>query len=513
MTAAKSINIAILAMGGEGGGVLADWLVRVGESNGFVAQTTSVPGVSQRTGATIYYLELFPGAALQGRLPVLGLMPMPGDIDLVVASELMEAGRAIQRGLVTPDRTHLVASTHRVYSMTERTALGDGRVDAEAILKACNTAARKLTSFDMALLAEANRSVISAALLGAIAGSQALPFAREAYEAAIRSDGIGVDASLAAFSAAYAASERPAVTDVAAGPGPDPASGATDPVLPANLSGEARTLAAMGASRATDYQDEAYAREYVERLRPFIALVEPMGDAGQQLLAELARQLALGMTYEDPVRVAELKIRGSRFERVYAEIGAHPSQVIEIVEFMHPRLEEIADTMPAAVGRWMLRNATVKALLTRLTSRGRKVRTTSLHGFLLLYCVASLKAFRRGSLRHQREMRFLDEWLETLRRVAGIDVSLATEFARLRNLVKGYGDTCERGHAKYQAISTFMSVRLHHPLAATQLRGLIVAAQKDEDGAALRAEINRLDTMSAGEQADSGEGTLALQAG
>ena len=110
-------------------------------------------------------------------------------------------------------------------------------------------------------------------------------------------------------------------------------------------------------------------------------------------------------------------------------------------------------------------------------------------------------------------MRFLDEWLETLRRVAGIDVSLATEFARLRNLVKGYGDTCERGHAKYQAISTFMSVRLHHPLAATQLRGLIVAAQKDEDGAALRAEINRLDTMSAGEQADSGEGTLALQAG
>ncbi|MCW5704971.1 MAG: hypothetical protein KIT82_20615, partial [Bradyrhizobium sp.] len=60
MTDAKSINIAILAMGGEGGGVLADWLVRVGENGGYLAQTTSVPGVSQRTGATIYYLELFP---------------------------------------------------------------------------------------------------------------------------------------------------------------------------------------------------------------------------------------------------------------------------------------------------------------------------------------------------------------------------------------------------------------------------------------------------------------------
>ena len=129
-------------------------------------------------------------------------MPMPGDIDLVVASELMEAGRAIQRGLVTPDRTHLVASTHRVYSMTEKTALGDGRVDAQAIVEGCKTAALKFTGFDMARLAEANKSVISAALFGAIAGSQALPFAREAYEDAIRSDGISVSASLAAFSAA-----------------------------------------------------------------------------------------------------------------------------------------------------------------------------------------------------------------------------------------------------------------------------------------------------------------------
>ena len=334
MKTAKSINIAVLAMGGEGGGVLADWLVRVGESGGYLAQTTSVPGVSQRTGATIYYLELFPKSALprDGRMPVLGLMPMPGDVDLVVASELMEAGRAVQRGLVTPDRTHLVASTHRVYSMTERTAVGDGRVDAEAIVEACKTAARKLTSFDMAALAEANRSVISAALLGAIAGSQALPFAREAYEAAIRSDGVGVEASLAAFSAAFAAAERSVVTGMAADRGPDPVRGEPDPVLPTSLRGEARMLATVGARRAADYQDEAYAREYVERLTPFVALAESKGDAGQQFLAEIARQLALGMTYDDPVRVAELKIRDARFERVHTEIGARPGQVIEIAD-------------------------------------------------------------------------------------------------------------------------------------------------------------------------------------
>src|SRR5258707_9036850 len=74
--AARSINIAILAMGGEGGGVLADWIVDLAENSGYLAQTTSVPGVAQRTGSTIYYVELFPEAAVHaaGKEPVLALM-------------------------------------------------------------------------------------------------------------------------------------------------------------------------------------------------------------------------------------------------------------------------------------------------------------------------------------------------------------------------------------------------------------------------------------------------------
>jgi len=124
---ARAIRLAILAMGGEGGGVLADWIVDLGEANGFVAQTTSVPGVAQRTGATNYYVELFPkmGARANAPAPVLGLTPIAGDVDIVIASELMEAGRAVQRGLVTPDRTTFIVSTNRVYSMTERIAMAE----------------------------------------------------------------------------------------------------------------------------------------------------------------------------------------------------------------------------------------------------------------------------------------------------------------------------------------------------------------------------------------------------
>src|SRR5258708_39934562 len=128
--------MAILAMGGEGGGVVGDGIVDLAENSGYFAKTTSVPGVAQRTGSTIYYVEFFPEEAARaaGKDPVLALMPVPGEVDVVIASELMEAGRAITRGLVTADRTTLIASTNRVYSMTEKISMGDGRATDEAFL-------------------------------------------------------------------------------------------------------------------------------------------------------------------------------------------------------------------------------------------------------------------------------------------------------------------------------------------------------------------------------------------
>src|SRR5437764_1499968 len=187
----RPVSIAILAMGGEGGGVLADWIVDLAESNRYIAQLTSVPGVAQRTGATIYYLEIYSraGIADAAHEPVLALMPTPGDVDIVIASELMEAGRAIQRGLITPNCTTLIASTHRVYSMTERIARSDGRVDEAKLLEACGLASKRLIAFDMAALAQASGSVISAVLFGALAGSGALPFGRAAFEGAIERGG------------------------------------------------------------------------------------------------------------------------------------------------------------------------------------------------------------------------------------------------------------------------------------------------------------------------------------
>jgi indolepyruvate ferredoxin oxidoreductase beta subunit len=208
----RPLTLAILALGGEGGGVLADWIVATAERAGYWAQNTSVAGVAQRTGATVYYVEMLapepepapdPRPAVRDE-PVMGLFPTPGEVDVVIASELMEAGRAIQRGFTTADRTLLISSTNRVYSIDEKIALGDGRIDDAQVLDGARRACRRLIAADFAELAERAGSVISASLFGALAGSQALPFTREDFEAAITASGKGVEASLAAFAAGFA---------------------------------------------------------------------------------------------------------------------------------------------------------------------------------------------------------------------------------------------------------------------------------------------------------------------
>src|SRR3569833_1748995 len=201
----RPLAIAVLAMGGQGGGVLVDWIGALCEAQRWVAQATSVPGVAQRTGATVYYIEALPlpADAPEGLRPVLSLMAVPGEVDIVIGAEFMEAGRAIQRGLVTPDRTTLIASSHRAYAVVEKQAPGDGIGDAATMLKAAEATARQLVAFDMAAVGDKTGSAISAVLFGALAGADALPFARESYEATIRDAGIGVEPSLRGFAAGY----------------------------------------------------------------------------------------------------------------------------------------------------------------------------------------------------------------------------------------------------------------------------------------------------------------------
>ncbi len=483
----RAITIAILAMGGEGGGVLADWLVDLAEHNGFVAQATSVPGVAQRTGATIYYLELFASNAVPGGAqPVLGLSPVPGEVDIVIASELMEAGRALQRGLVTPDRTTLIASSHRVYSMTERTAMGDGRVDSARLLEGGRVAALRFISADFGGIAERTGSPIGPALYGALCASGALPFTRAEFEATVRRAGVGVHASLQAFAAGHDAAlqvtEPPQTAPARPLPQVGPRLAALAQRIGQQFPAAAHATLLAGILRLADYQDVAYASRYLD-------LLAALRCANSQLLDETARHLALWMTYEDAIRVADLKTRRTRFARVSGEVKLAAAQRLDIDEFMHPRVEEIADTLPAGLGRWLLATHWARACVEPFTRKGRVVRTSSIRGYLMLYAIASLRTMRRRSLRFQVEHQRIAAWLATIGELATDRPALALELARSQRLIKGYGDTHARGWRSYQRLVSVLPRLRGAPNGAGQLKDLVEAALADDTGLALEKLI------------------------
>jgi len=482
------ITIAILAMGGEGGGVLADWIVDLAESNGYRAQTTSVPGVAQRTGSTIYYIELFPDVA--GREPVLALMPVPGELDIVLGSELMEAARAVQRGLVTPDRTTLIASTHRVYSMTEKTAMGDGRADADQFIAVCKGASKRFVQADFAHMAEEANSVISAALFGALAATGVLPFDRAKFEAAIQSGGVGIESSLRAFARGYAAAAGEVVVT------PTPSQRAKPGLILKDLAQRiaqdfppaAHAILLAGIERLADYQDAAYAADYLNRLDPIRAVDrEP-----STLIRETARHLALWMSYEDAIRVADLKIRRARFERVRQEARVQTDQLLEINEFLHPRLGEITDILPRSLGKWIRDTGWTRGMVEKLTRKGMTLRTTSLWGFLQLYFLAALRPLRRKSLRFDREQKKIAAWLERIPDLGRENYSLAVEVAECPRLIKGYGDTHVLGTRNFDALMDALPSLRGKSDGAMRLKRLREAALADESGRTLTAALEEV---------------------
>ena len=495
MTGVRPITVTIAALGGQGGGVVSDWLIDVARRSGYLAQATSVPGVAQRTGATIYYLEFFPLAGLpadQGR-PIFALMPNPGDVDVVIASEIMEAGRAMQRGLVS-GRTTLIASSHRIYAIQEKSHMGDGRVDSQQVRALAREHAKRYIEFDMQAMAEANGSVISAAMLGAICGSDALPFAVERYVEAIRSSGIESESSTRTFEAARRTAARRAAAEpprAASAMVETPAHATPRPSLSASLEERIRTrvpaavqdTAREGVRRMIDYQDVAYAGLYLDRLDAMMAL-ERAGSGGFELIESVARGLALWMSFEDTIRVADLKIRTARARRVLQEVRPSPGQLVQVTEFMKPRIEEICGTLPAALGARILRSGRARRWLTRLTG-GRQIATSSISGFLQLYWLASLRGWRRKTLRYAQEQARIGRWLELIGKAAQQDYALAVEIADCQQLVKGYGETHERGAANFDAILADAHAWRQRAGAADRVRALRIAALADDQGIAL----------------------------
>jgi indolepyruvate ferredoxin oxidoreductase, beta subunit len=455
MTTLRPITLLIAALGGEGGGVLTNWIVAAAAECGFPVQSTSIPGVAQRTGATTYYIEILPvrWAELGGRRPVLALTPGIGDIDIAIASELMEAGRVITSGFVTSDRTLMIASSSRFYAIGEKIAMGDGRYDQDQLTKAIALNAREHLIFDMEQTAKKAGAMINAVMLGAIAGSGRLPIPTEALEAAISADGKAVDANLRGFRAGLAAAKSGATEsrdDQRAKRARMAESTTAD--LEADIAATMPSpLVVEGIRRLAAYQDLGYARLYIDRLKRVRDLDARVGAEGK-LLAETARHLAVRMSFEDVIRVAQAKIDPQRLARIKRDIGAKPGEPVAIVDFLKPGVEEFAQLLPPTLARALLAFAERRGFIG--WHRGMEINSASISGFLQFWCLAKLKVWRRGTYRYHEEQQAIENWLELIAAAAERSPALALEIVECARLIKGYGDTFKRGVANFQAIET-----------------------------------------------------------
>ncbi len=500
MNQQKPITLLICALGGEGGGVLTEWLVDIARASGYAAQSTSIPGVAQRTGATTYYLEVFPVplSELGGKRPVFSLNPVPGALDGLVSSELLETARQVGNGMTSPQRTLVISSSSRTLTTAERMVPGDGRTDNAPLLQAIGAQSRLTQVFDMAEMAKDCGTVVSAVMLGAIAGSGLLPFARQAYEDAIRHGGRGAEASLRGFDRAFAQVNtqqaqtalvsRLLLNDEHHAPAKQGLEAHLIHIFPVPV----HEMLALGYARMLEYQGSSYADLYVQRLKQVLhaeQLADPACAQAYATTREMARWLALWMAFDDIVRVADLKSSAGRWQRVQGEVKTNDGDLLHVYDHFKPGAAEFAALLPASlaahVTRWdRKRVAKGKAPW----AMPMKIGTHSVFGMLSLRLLANLKWLRVRGSRYAAEQALIEQWLAGVVRGTQTHWQLGHEMALCGRLIKGYGSTNERGKDNLMHVLEHLATGAS--FASPELRAAAIAQAReaallDEAGKAL----------------------------
>src|SRR5262249_37971957 len=247
---------------------------------------------------------------------------------------------------------------------------------------------------------------------------------------------------------------------------------------------EARAVIAEGFARLTDYQDATFAQRYLARLARFAGRAGVDG----RFMRELARHLALRMSVEDVIRVAQLKLREQRLVRVSREAGAREGDIVDITEYLKPGPEEILGLLPPRLGRWAL------ARIRHDLSWPLKVKTTRLSGFLRLKALAALKGWRPHTLCFTEEEAWVERWLGLVDRALAVSPAAAEEVVATASLVRGYAETYKRGLANWgKIVEGVVEPMLAGQLSCAQFADAVLQARlvatKDPDGAALLETI------------------------
>jgi indolepyruvate ferredoxin oxidoreductase beta subunit len=263
------------------------------------------------------------------------------------------------------------------------------------------------------------------------------------------------------------------------------------------MSTAARDMIQEGARRLVTYQDIEYAQLYIDRLAP-IRLADEAAGAEGRLLREVGRHLAVRMSYEDAIRVAQAKIDPSRRARIAAEMGAKPGEPLHITEFLKPGIDEICSLLPPHLARRLLAISEKRGWTFQ---RGMQVNSQSISGFLRLWLIAKLRPRRPKTYRYEEEQHAIEAWLALIVEAAHLSADLALEITECARLIKGYGDTHKRGVANFRLIEEHVmrpALAGHIPLhvAVDAIASARTAALVDPEGEGLAKCLAQIDTQS-----------------
>ncbi|MFI4928290.1 MAG: indolepyruvate oxidoreductase subunit beta family protein, partial [Burkholderiales bacterium] len=459
-----------------------------------------IPGVAQRTGATTYYFEVFPVpmAQLAGKRPVFSLNPVPGALDALLSSELLETARQITNGLPSPDRTLVITSSARALTTLERMQMGDGRVESADLLELVQQFSRTHHVFDMNAVAKEAGTVVSAVMLGAIAGSGLFPFAREDYEAVVKTGGKGAEGSLRGFAKAFDIVARGRQQSEFLAQVMTPEARATgrpqvEPSLLALFPPPVHELFSLGYQRLLDYQGKSYADLYVKRLQSVLAAerdADPQGAHGFAITTEMARWLALWMAFDDIVRVADLKSRASRWTRVQGEVKAGDDDLLKVYDHFKPGVPEFAAMLPAGLaGKLVGWDRKRVANGKQPWALPLKIGTHSVFGMISLRTLASTRWLRPHGSRFALEQKMIEQWLQGVLQGTQRLWDLGHEIALCGRLIKGYGSTNERGKDNLLHVLEHLARGGVPAEAAAAVKAAREAALADDAGKALDATL------------------------
>ena len=495
----QPISLLICALGGEGGGVLAEWIVSAARDVGFPAQSTSIPGVAQRTGATTYYIEIYPEVLSNKELtPVFSLYPVPGQLDLLVSSELLETARQVSNGMTTVDRTEVITSNSRVYTNREKLHLADGRLSVDDLLSKVQQSSRKLIAFDMAEAVSANNTVMSAVLMGAIAASDVIPIDKINLEAVIKRSGRGVEASINGFEYSYEktlenVNRRQTQTDrIEEDHSVSQIRFEGLDFIPVKI----QKFIELGIERTAKFQNKRYAQQYYDRILR-IANKEKTRISSRinnfRVTEQISRNLAVWMCFDDIVKVASLKSSPERYRRIRSEVKANQSDLVLVRDFFKPGLPEIAGLLPSLIAN------PLNAYRKKRERQGKpelsfplKIRSDGPIGFTLLRFLSWLKWLRPFGIRYKDEQRLIEKWLSAVEKVVAENEDLGVEVARSAKLIKGYGSTNDRGRGNLIHILDNVLSSSTPPTfeRSEMIKKIIDAAFADEDGRELDAVLS-----------------------